>query len=228
MGFSAPLKQSLIPRRVISSWGLGGGSKALRGRQIFTMGCLQKAWAHTNYTNVWAHKRKYTKMYIFVGFSERKNYPLFCQNRGYGWSKISSPWGASGGGGRPPPPLRRWGRSPPLITPFLTPTSKERIKGSKKYMSWHFFFITVNDFFWGGATLFESPPPAKYKADARGRDVHTFSNSFLFHFAFFPLFLLFLSFFFLFFWCPRGCARGHAPPLAPPSYGTGKTTENIN
>ena len=160
MGFSAPLKQSLIPRRVISSWGLGGGgSKALRGRQIFTMGCLQKAWAHTNYTNVWAHKRKYTKMYIFVGFSERKNYPLFCQNRGYGWSKISSPWGASGGGGRPPPPLRRWGRSPPLITPFLTPTSKERIKGSKKYMSWHFFFITVNDFFWGGATLFESPPP---------------------------------------------------------------------
>ena len=119
-------------------------------------------------------------------------------------------WGA-------PPPLRRWGRSPPLITPFLTPTSKERIKGSKKYMSWHFFFITVNDF-WGGGDLVRIPPPAKYKADARGRDVHTFSNSFLFHFAFFPLFLLFLSFlfFFLFFWCPRGCARGHAPPLAPP------------
>ena len=138
--------------------------------------------------------------------------------------------GRQGVGGAPPPPLRRWGRSPPLITPFLTPTSKERIKGSKKYMSWHFFFITVNDFFfWGGGRPCSNPPPpAKYKADARGRDVHTFSNSFLFHFAFFPLFLLFLSFFFLFFWCPRGCARGHAPPLAPPSYGTGKTTENIN
>ena len=161
MGFSAPLKQSLIPRRVISSWGLGGGrggSKALRGRQIFTMGCLQKAWAHTNYTNVWAHKRKYTKMYIFVGFSERKNYPLFCQNRGYGWSKISSPWGASGGGGRPPPPLRRWGRSPPLITPFLTPTSKERIKGSKKYMSWHFFLLLLMIFFGGGGDFVRIPP----------------------------------------------------------------------
>ena len=125
--------------------------------------------------------------------------------------------GRQGVGGAPPPPLRRWGRSPPLITPFLTPTSKERIKGSKKYMSWHFFFITVNDFFLGGGRPCSNPPPppAKYKADARGRDVHTFSNSFLFHFAFFPLFLLFLSFLLLFFWCPRGCARGHAPLLPP-------------
>lgn len=122
--------------------------------------------------------------------------------------------GRQGVGGAPP--LRRWGRSPPLITPFLTPTSKERIKGSKKYMSWHFFFITVNDFFWGGATLFESPP-AKYKADARGRDVHTFSNSFLFHFAFFPLFLLFLSFLFFFcFFGALGGAPGGTPPLLPP------------
>lgn len=122
------------------------------------------------------------------------------------------------------------GGRPHLLPLFLPLPRKKESRALKSTCHGTFFLLLLMIFFWGGgATLFESPPPpAKYKADARGRDVHTFSNSFLFHFAFFPLFLLFLSFFFLFFWCPRGCARGHAPPLAPPSYGTGKTTENIN
>lgn len=121
------------------------------------------------------------------------------------------------GWGAPPPAFKALGAIAPTYYPFSYPYLERKNQGLKKVHVMALFFITVNDFFWGGGRLCSNPPPAKYKADARGRDVHTFSNSFLFHFAFFPLFLLFLSFLFFFcFFGALGGAPGGTPPLLPP------------
>ena len=68
MGFSAPLKQSLIPRRVISSWSLGGRLEGPQGAPNFYHGVLTNSMgAHKLHKRMSAQTKIHENVY-FCGF----------------------------------------------------------------------------------------------------------------------------------------------------------------
>lgn len=84
--------------------------------------------------------------------------------------------------------------------------------------------------FGGGATLFESPPLLNIRQMLGGAMFTHFLIVFFSTLPSFPFssFFCLFYFFFCFFGALGGAPGGTPPLLPPPSYGTGKTTENIN